>query len=78
MLFWVCGARHLWTSIAALDEAEHIVVFQISPQDPAPIREDAYYEAVDAFRRYLLLAKGLILGGMRQLSDGAVSDGPPS
>lgn len=70
------SARHLWTSIAALDEAEHIVVFQISPQDPARVSEDAYYDGVDAFYRCLLLAKGLILGSMRQISGIAVDDGP--
>ena len=72
------SARHLWTSIAALDEAEHIVVFQISPQDPARVTEDSYYEAVDAFHQCLRLAKGLILGGMRQLSGGASNDGASS
>lgn len=68
------SARHLWTSIAAIDEAERLVVFQISPCDPARVAEDQYYDAVDAFYRCLLLAKGLILGGMRQvagLADGA-------
>jgi hypothetical protein len=72
------SARHLWTSIAAIDEAEHLVVFQISPLDPARVTEDSYYEAVDAFYHCLLLAKGLILSGMRQLSGAAIDDGPPS
>ena len=70
------SAKHLWTSIAALDEAERLVVFQISPCDPARVTEDQYYDAVDAFYRCLLLATGLILGGMRQvaaLADGATS-----
>lgn len=71
------SARHLWTSIAALDEAEHIVHFQISPHDPVQITENRYYEAVDAFYQCLLLAKGLILGGMRQVS-GVGADEPPA
>ena len=62
------GAKHLWTSIAAIDEAERLVVFQISPCDPARVTEDQYYDAVDAFYRCLQLAKGLILGGMRQVA----------
>jgi len=62
------SAKHLWTSIVAIDEAERLVVFQISPCDPARVTEDQYYDAVDAFYRCLLLAKGLILGGMRQVA----------
>ncbi|PZU05998.1 hypothetical protein [Sphingomonas sp.] len=69
------SARHLWTSIAAIDEAEHLVVFQISPEDPARVGEDQYYDAVDAFYRCLVLAKGLILSGMRQLA-GVADDEP--
>ncbi|WP_242154522.1 hypothetical protein [Sphingomonas sp. BAUL-RG-20F-R05-02] len=67
-------ARHLWTSIAAIEEAERLVVFQISPCDPARVTEDQYYDAVDAFYQCLLLAMDLILGGMRQVT--GLADGP--
>lgn len=70
------SARHLWTSIAALDEAEHIVHFEIAAEDPARVPEDRYYEAVDAFYHCLTLAKGLILGGMRQ-NAGAAGENDP-
>jgi len=63
------SARHLWTSISAIEEAERLVVFQISPCDPARVTEDQYYDAVDAFYHCLLLAKGLILSGMRQVAN---------
>lgn len=70
------SARHLWTSIAALDEAEHIVHFEISAEDPARVTENHYYEAVDAFYRCLTLAKGLILSGMRQIAGAAGENDP--
>jgi hypothetical protein len=70
------SARHLWTSIAALNEPEHIVHFEISATDPVRVSEDRYYEAVDAFTHCLALATGLILGGMRQLVGAAGEDDP--
>lgn len=57
------SARHLWTSIADTDEETHIVRFLIGPEDPPRVSDAHYVEAVDAYYRCLILAKGMVLGG---------------
>ncbi|MBI0477076.1 hypothetical protein D9601_17145 [Sphingomonas sp. MA1305] len=60
------SARHLWTSIATTDEDSRTVRFVLGPEDPPRVSDGHYIEAVDAFYRCLLLAKGLVLGGLHR------------